>query len=69
MAYHPWVSPERHDQAIDEIPRPQCWRANIEARPAVQRAYDTVKTVNVQPTVFDEVSRKILFGQDQTAVK
>jgi len=35
----------------------------------VQRAYEIAKIINATPTINDEVSRKVLFGQDQSTVK
>jgi GST-like protein len=69
MACYPWISPHRQGQNIDDYPHLKRWKAAIEGRPAVKRAYDIAKTVNVGPTVNDQASRKILFGQDQTTVK
>ena len=44
-------------------------KAAIASRPAVQRAYAIAKTINPKPTVHDEKSRQVLFGQDQSVVK
>ncbi|MEA2808115.1 MAG: GSH-dependent disulfide-bond oxidoreductase, partial [Rhodospirillaceae bacterium] len=38
----------------------------IRERPAVVRAYELAKEINVQPTVSDE-SRSVLFGQTAAA--
>jgi GSH-dependent disulfide-bond oxidoreductase len=38
------------------------WFETIRARPAVTRAYELAKKINVQPTVSEE-SKSILFGQ------
>ena len=35
----------------------------IRARPATQRAYALAETINTTPSVSDEESRRILFGQ------
>jgi GST-like protein len=43
--------------------------AEIAARPAVKRAYALAPKVNVKPTVTDERSRAILFGQSRDTVK
>jgi GST-like protein len=68
MASYPWVRPERQGQDIDEFPHLKRWLGSIKARPAVERAYAIAKRVNEAPTVFDEKSRQILFGQDQNTV-
>ena len=69
IASYPWVQPERQGQNIDEFPHLKRWKATIASRPAVQRAYAIAKTINPQPTVHDEKSRQVLFGQDQSVVK
>ena len=69
IASYPWVQPERQGQNIDEFPHLKRWKAAIASRPAVQRAYAIAKTINPKPTVHDEKSRQVLFGQDQSVVK
>ena len=69
IACYPWVQPERQRQDIDEFPDLKRWKARIAARPATQRAYEIARQVNAKPSVSDEVSRKILFGQDQHTVR
>jgi GST-like protein len=63
MASYPWVVPyERQGQRLDEFPNLKRWFETIRARPAVTRAYELAKKINVQPTVREE-SKSILFGQ------
>ncbi len=69
MACYPWISPERQGQNFDDFPHLRRWKETIKARPAVMRAYDIAKNLNPQPTVHNDESRKVLFGQDQTTVK
>ena len=69
MASYPWVLPERQQQNLDELPHLKRWKETIAARPAVVRAYQLAKTINVQPTVSDAQSKSILFGQSQATVK
>ena len=69
MACYPWIRPERQGQDIEEFPNLKRYLATIKARPAVERAYALAQKVNAAPTVFDEQSRKILFGQDQNTVR
>ncbi len=69
IACYPWIRPERQQQDMAHFPHLERWRQAIAARPAVQRAYATAKTINAQPAVTDEQSRKVLFGQDHTTVK
>ncbi|MDE2209300.1 MAG: glutathione S-transferase N-terminal domain-containing protein [Betaproteobacteria bacterium] len=69
IACYPWVQPERQRQDIDEFPELKRWKARIAARPATQRAYEIARKVNAKPSVSDEESRKILFGQDQHTVR
>ncbi|MBL8534825.1 MAG: glutathione S-transferase N-terminal domain-containing protein [Betaproteobacteria bacterium] len=69
MACYPWiVLHKRQQQNLDDFPNLKRWFETIRARPAVERAYELAKTINVKPTV-DEDSRKVLFGQDATTVR
>jgi GSH-dependent disulfide-bond oxidoreductase len=64
MASYPWIVPhERQGQKLEDFPDLKRWFDAIAARPATKRAYALAKTVSIQPTVGDEASRKILFGQ------
>jgi GST-like protein len=69
IACYPWIQPARQGQDIDDFPDLRRWREAIAARPATQRAYDIAKRLNVKPSVSDEESRKILFGQDRHTVR
>jgi GST-like protein len=63
MASYPWVVPyERQGQRLDDFPNLKRWFETIRARPAVMRAYQLAKKINVQPTVSEE-SKSVLFGQ------
>ncbi|HEX4615462.1 MAG TPA: glutathione binding-like protein [Stellaceae bacterium] len=63
MASYPWVVPyERQGQNLDDFPNLKRWFETIRTRPAVVRAYELAKEINVQPTV-SEGSKSILFGQ------
>lgn len=69
MACYPWTVPhERQGQNLDDFPHLKRWFHAIKDRPAVRRAYELAKRVNVKPTV-DEESKKVLFGQDASIVK
>ena len=69
MACYPWIVPhKRQQQNLDDFPHLRRWFDTIRARPAVERAYELAKTVNVKPTV-DEEAKKVLFGQDARTVK
>ena len=69
MASYPWVVPyERQGQSLDDFPHLKRWFHAIKERPAVQRAYELAKRVNVKPTV-DDAAKKVLFGQDASIVK
>jgi len=66
MACYPWISPQRQGQDIEEFPNLKRWLATLKARPAVERAYAIVKTVNPGAGgIRTEAERKVLFGQDQ----
>jgi GST-like protein len=69
MAAYPWIVPhERQKQNLDDFPNLKRWFEAIRARPAVVRAYEKGKAVNVKPTI-DEESRKVLFGQNAATVR
>ena len=63
MASYPWIVPyERQGQKLDDFSNLKRWFETIRARPAVMRAYELAKKINVQPTVSEE-SKSVLFGQ------
>ena len=69
MASYPWVVPyERQGQNLDDFPNLKRWFEAIRVRPAVVRAYELAKKINVQPTVSDK-SRSVLFGQTAAAAR
>jgi GSH-dependent disulfide-bond oxidoreductase len=69
MASYPWIVPyERQGQKLDDFPNVKRWFETIRARPAIVRAYELAKKINVQPTVSDE-SRSVLFGQTAAAAR
>jgi GST-like protein len=64
MACYPWIVPyERQGQDLDDFPNLKRWFKAIEARPATVRAYEKAAALNTAPSVSDEESRRILFGQ------
>jgi GST-like protein len=68
MAAYPWVVPwQRQQQQLDDFPHLKRWFETMAARPAVSRAYELAKSVNVQPTVSTE-ARAVLFGQTAMGV-
>ncbi|MGI8895591.1 MAG: glutathione binding-like protein [Casimicrobiaceae bacterium] len=69
MASYPWVLPERQGQDMADFPHLQRWKDTIAVRPAVQRAYEIAKEINTQPSISDDKSRQVLFGQDKTTVR
>lgn len=70
MACYPWVvSHERQGQNLDDFPNLLRWYDAIAQRAATKRAYALAKQINPQPTVHDEQSRRILFGQDASTAK
>ena len=63
MASYPWIVPyERQGQKLDDFPNVKRWFETVRARPAIMRAYELAKKINVQPTVSEE-SKSVLFGQ------
>ena len=71
MACYPWILWERQGQNPNEFPQLARWHATIKARPATTRAYAQSQVVNpdATPSVNNEESRRILFGQDKSVVK
>jgi GST-like protein len=64
MAAYPWIVPHaKQGQDLNDFPHLKRWFDAIAARPATQRAYALADTVNTAPSVSDEESRRILFGQ------
>ncbi len=64
MAAYPWIVPHaKQGQDLNEFPHLKRWFETIAARPATVRAYALADTVNTAPSVSDEASRRILFGQ------
>ena len=64
MAAYPWIVPhKRQGQDLNDFPHLRRWFEAIAARPATQRAYALADTINTAPSVSDEESRRILFGQ------
>ncbi len=71
MACYPWILWERQSQDPADFPHLARWHAAIKARPATTRAYARAREANPQqtPSVSDEQSRRILFGQDKSVIK
>lgn len=64
MASYPWVVPhERQGQTLTNFPNLKRWFDAIAAMPSTKRAYEKAEQMNTKPSVHDEESRKILFGQ------
>ncbi len=69
MAAYPWIVPHaRQGQKLEDFPQLHRWFDAIAARPATQRAYALAAQINAVPSVHDEASRKILFGQTASNV-
>lgn len=69
MACYPWIVPyERQQQNLDDFPNLKRWFEQMQARPAVVRAYEQGKPFANQPTVND-ASRSILFGQSAATLQ
>ena len=70
MASYPWIVPyERQRQKLEDFPDLKRWFEAIKARPATQRAYEIVKTVNPGTPPMSADAKKILFGQDANTVR
>ena len=69
MACYPWIVPHRKQgQNLDDFPHLKRWFGTIRERPATQRAYALVESINPAPVV-DEAAKKVLFGQDAGTVR
>jgi GST-like protein len=69
MAAYPWIVPYKNQgQSQEDFPHLKRWFEAIRNRPAVVRAYDRAKEINVQPTVLTEESKRVLFGQTAASV-
>ena len=70
MACYPWIVPhQRQSQNLDDFPHLKRWFDAIATRPATRRAYEKADQINTAPSVSDEQSRALLFGQDARTVK
>jgi GSH-dependent disulfide-bond oxidoreductase len=71
MASYPWIVPhQRQGQNLDDFPHLKRWFDAIRARPATQRAYAIVDSVN--PTAgqpMSEEAKKVMFGQTAATVR
>ncbi|PPC76030.1 thiol:disulfide oxidoreductase [Pokkaliibacter plantistimulans] len=65
MAIFPWARLwEGQKQNIEDFPHMAKWLARMEARPAVQRAYQLVDSINTDTSaLLTPEARKLLFGQ------
>jgi GST-like protein len=68
MACYPWIVPHRAGPEPRRLPAPQALVRAIRERPATQRAYALVESINPAPVV-DEAAKKVLFGQDAGTVR
>jgi GSH-dependent disulfide-bond oxidoreductase len=69
IAAYPWIVPyEKQQQNLNDFPHLKRWFEAIKARPATVRAYEKAAAVNQTPSVSDEESRRILFGQSAATV-
>lgn len=64
MASYPWIVPhERQGQNLADFPHLARWFKDIAQRPATIRAYARASAINTAPSVNDDESRRVLFGQ------
>lgn len=65
MACYPWIKPHvQQQQDLNDFPHLKAWFERISARPATQRAYALVDSINPAAGTHDDAAKKILFGQD-----
>lgn len=68
MACYPWIVPhERQKQNLEDFPHLKQWFLRIQTRPAVQRAYEKAKEVDVGAGLTEEAKR-ILYNQSSKSV-
>ena len=68
MACYPWcVSAKRYGTTYQEFANVRAWMTRMEARPAVQKAYEIGKPYESQRAT-DEEAKKILYGQSAATV-
>ena len=64
IACYPWiVLHERQGQDLNDFANLKRWFETIRTRPAVVRAYEIAKTINVGSAGMTEEGKKVLFGQ------
>jgi GST-like protein len=69
IACYPWIVPyENQQQNLDNFPNLKRWFLQIQARPAVKRAYALAENINTNSALTDD-AKKILFGQDASTIK
>jgi len=67
IAAYPWIVPyASQGQKLEDFPHLKRWFEAIHDRPATVRAYEKARSINTQPTVMTEESKRILFGQTAT---
>lgn len=69
VASYPWaVSCKKQGQDLRNFPALRAWFERVAARPATRRAYALAKPFETEGSPGDEAARKILFGQDGSAL-
>jgi len=64
IASYPWIVPYAlQGQNLDDFPHLKRWFQQVADLPSTKRAYEKAKALNTAPSISDEESRKILFGQ------
>ncbi len=64
MASYPWILPDAQGQDLANFPNLGRWHASIKSRPATERAYALVQSINPGAGgIRTEEERRILFGQ------
>jgi GST-like protein len=70
IACYPWIVPyEQQGQRLEDFPHLARWFREIEARPAVQRAYEKGKLYQHQRKGFTPAEHDILFNQTAASVR
>lgn len=68
MACYPWNVPhEKQRQNLDDFPYLKAWFLRVQARPAVQRAYEKAKEIGAAPVLTEE-AKQILYNQGATRI-
>ena len=66
MACYPWIVPhEKQRQNLDDFPYLKDWFLRVQARPAVQLAYEKAKDIPVDSVLTEEAKKILYYGKSE----